>query len=69
MSLDDLLTPTEVAKALGVSISTLAIWRCERRYHLSYVKVGARVRYRRSDVEAFLNQQTRGGTGEDRSQS
>lgn len=59
MSSDDLLTPRDAAKILGVSIQTLAVWRCERRYNLHYVKVGACVRYRRSELDRFIEQQTR----------
>jgi len=50
-----LLTPREAAKALGVRSSTLAVWRCRKRYPLRYVKVGGRVRYRMSDIESFLD--------------
>lgn len=50
-----LLTPAEVAEYLGVSVETLNVWRCTKRYGLSYVKVGRLVRYRLSDVEAFAN--------------
>jgi hypothetical protein len=49
-----LLSPAEVADVLGVTIQTLAVWRCERRYPLSYVKVGSRVRYRPCDVQQFM---------------
>ena len=48
-----LLTPQDVATQLGVSIATLATWRCTKRYALTYVKIGRLVRYRLSDVEAF----------------
>jgi excisionase family DNA binding protein len=48
-----LLTPKDVADRLGVSITTLATWRCTKRYALTYVKIGRLVRYRLSDVEAF----------------
>jgi excisionase family DNA binding protein len=51
---NELLTPRETAKVLRVSPSTLAIWRCRKRYPLPYVKVGTKVVYRRTDVEAFL---------------
>lgn len=54
MVADELLTPKQVAHELGVSVQTLAVWRCERRYNLRYIKVGACVRYKRSDVERFL---------------
>jgi transcriptional regulator with XRE-family HTH domain len=48
-----LLTPAEVAERLGVSATTLATWRCTKRYPPSYVKVGRLVRYRLVDLEAF----------------
>jgi predicted DNA-binding transcriptional regulator AlpA len=48
-----LLTPQDVATRLGISIATLATWRCTKRYALTYVKIGRLVRYRLSDVEAF----------------
>jgi excisionase family DNA binding protein len=57
--LNELLSAAEVADLLGISVSTLAIWRCTGRYPLAYVKVGRLVRYRRGDVEAFLEQRTR----------
>jgi len=49
-----LLSPADVSNLLGVSIQTLAVWRCERRYPLPYVKIGSRVRYRPCDVQKFL---------------
>ena len=48
-----LLTPQDVAERLGVSVTTLATWRCTKRYPLAYVKVGRLVRYRMGDVETF----------------
>ncbi len=56
MTTDELLTPPQVARLLGVSAQTLAVWRCEDRYPLTYIKIGACVRYRRSDVERFIEQ-------------
>jgi excisionase family DNA binding protein len=53
----DLLTPDQVAAALGLSHRTLAAWRSSRRNPLPYVKVGSRVRYRRQDVDAWLQSQ------------
>jgi predicted site-specific integrase-resolvase len=48
-----LLKPQDVATRLGVSIATLATWRCTKRYALTYMKIGRLVRYRLADVEAF----------------
>ncbi|MNF93936.1 Helix-turn-helix domain protein [compost metagenome] len=53
----DLLTPEQVAAALALSKRTLAAWRSSRRNPLPYVKVGSRVRYRRQDVDAWLQNQ------------
>lgn len=44
----------EAAKYLGVAPHSLEIWRSNRRYQIPYVKVGARVRYRISDLDAWL---------------
>jgi excisionase family DNA binding protein len=56
-----LLVPAEVAEILGVSVQTLAIWRCADRYGLRYVKVGSRVRYWPADVERFLERRAKAG--------
>lgn len=55
---NDLLTSTEVSEILGVSTQTLAVWRCNKRYSLSYVKVGRYVRYRYGDVLTFVESRT-----------
>lgn len=51
---DEILTDAEVAEILHVSTKTLAAWRSTGRYALPFLKVGAKVRYRRSDVMAWL---------------
>ena len=56
-----LMTPEQVADYLGVSIETLNVWRCTKRYNLPYVKAGRLVRYRIEDVEAFVSSRVRGG--------
>lgn len=55
----DLLTPDQVAAALGLSHRTLAAWRSSRCNPLPYLKVGSRVRYRRQDVAAWLESRVR----------
>src|SRR5689334_20332373 len=47
-----LLTPKETARLLGVSVATLAVWRCTKRYQLSHVNIGRLIRYRVEDVIA-----------------
>jgi predicted DNA-binding transcriptional regulator AlpA len=57
--MSDLLTPAEVAERLGVSQKTLANWRscpsCAPSGSPRFVKVGRQVRYRRSDLERWLD--------------
>ena len=59
LELARLLTTAEVARALGVAAHTLAVWRSDGRHDLPYVKVGRAVRYRATDVLAYLDAQTR----------
>jgi len=58
-----LLTPEQVSNILGVKKHTLAVWRSSGRYQLPFVKAGRLVRYRSSDVNSFLEKQSRTSTG------
>ena len=58
---DPLLTPEESANLLRVSPGTLAVWRTTGRYNLPFVKCGGRVRYRLTDIQAFINSRLRNG--------
>ena len=53
-----LWTESETAAALAVRPGTLNIWRTKRRYDLPYVRVGRAVRYKKTDVEAFILSRT-----------
>ena len=57
----DRLTRKEAAKYLGVSPNTLEVWACTGRYKLKYIKVGRKVFYRRSHLDAFLKSREVGG--------
>ena len=52
-----LLTRKQAAEFLGVKEHTLAVWACSKRYDLPYVKVGRLVKYRYSDLLAFVDRQ------------
>lgn len=54
MSIQKLLTPAQTAEILGVTVPTLATWRCTKRYPLPWVKSGRLVRYREADVLKFI---------------
>lgn len=55
---DDLLDVKEAAALLQIKPGTLDTWRVNRRYPLPFVRIGARVRYRRGDLRAFIAQRT-----------
>lgn len=50
-----LLSRNEAAQYLGIKPQTLAVWASTKRYDLSYVKVGRCVKYRQSDLDAFIS--------------
>lgn len=50
-----LLDRKTAAKYLGISPGTLAVWASTKRYpELKHLKVGRCVKYRRSDLDKFL---------------
>lgn len=53
-----LLTRQQAADILGCKASTLAIWKCTKRYPLPYVKIGKNVRYKLSDLIKFIQNNT-----------
>ena len=55
-----LLTEKEAAEYLGVSPSTLTVWRCTRRYPLAFLKIGRCIRYRPEALEEFMESRTFG---------
>lgn len=55
------LTPPQVSEQLSIPETTLAVWRSTNRVSLPYLKLGGHVRYRRSDLDAFIAKSMRGG--------
>lgn len=60
----ELLTRPAAADYLGLKPQTLAAWATLGRYGLRYIKCGRLVRYRRSDLDAFLASREATHTGE-----
>ena len=58
---DKLLNREEAAQFLGTTVATLAHWACTKRYGLPIVKIGRLVKYKISDLEAFIERRTRNG--------
>lgn len=52
---------TEAAEFLNIEPQTLASWACNGRYGLPFVKIGRRVMYRVTDLQAFIERNTVGG--------
>ena len=59
-----LLSSVEAANYLGVSAGTLSQWRFHKKFPLRFIKVGAKVAYRISDLEMFLDSRTQSGVAE-----
>jgi len=57
----DFLTTPQVAEILGLAENTLEIWR-HRGIGPKFLKFGRACRYRRADLEAWIDAQTRTST-------
>jgi excisionase family DNA binding protein len=55
---DPLLDPGEVSTLLGLPVATLANWRCAGKGP-PFLRVGRHVRYRRRDVDRWIDAQVR----------
>ena len=55
-----LMSRREAAHYLGVAPQTLAVWACTQRYYLPLIKIGRHVKYRQSDLDAFIARNTFG---------
>jgi predicted DNA-binding transcriptional regulator AlpA len=56
--MERLMTRNEAAAALGLKANTLAKWSCLKTCGPAFLKLGGSVRYRQSDLEAWLTEQT-----------
>ena len=52
---DPLLTRTEAARYLSIAPHTLAVWASGGRMKIPVVKIGRTVRYKKSDLDAFVS--------------
>lgn len=55
---DGLLTPEQAGQVLSISVKTLATWRSTGRHALPFIRCGARIRYRHSDLLDWLARRT-----------
>jgi excisionase family DNA binding protein len=54
----ELFDSDQAANYIGVTPGTLEVWRCTKRYHIPFIKVGRLVRYRKSELDTFLERRT-----------
>ena len=54
--IEPLLDRKSAARYLRVSPGTLAVWDCTKRYDLKPIKIGRAVRYRKADLDQFIEQ-------------
>ena len=55
----ELLSPDQAAATIDVTSGTLSVWRSTGRYGIPFIKIGRKVRYRKSDLIAWLESRTR----------
>ena len=55
----DLLDEHAAAVMLDLSPGTLSVWRSTGRYNLPFLKIGRNVRYRRADLQMWLEARAR----------
>jgi excisionase family DNA binding protein len=54
----NLLSNEEAAAYIGVTPSTMQVWRSTGRFKIRHIKMGSKVLYRQSDLDAFLESRT-----------
>jgi excisionase family DNA binding protein len=55
----ELLSPDQAAATINVTSGTLSVWRSTGRYGIPFIKIGRKVRYRKSDLLVWLESRTR----------
>lgn len=56
LSADTMMKRPKAAAYIGVCEQTLANWATSGRYELPFIKVGRAVRYRKADLDRWLEQ-------------
>jgi excisionase family DNA binding protein len=59
---DPLLSKPEAAAYLSIAEQTISNWLATGRYKLPYVRVGRLIRFRKSDLDAFIARRTVGAS-------
>ncbi len=62
---ENLITPEQAANHLSVSVRTLAKWRSTGANNVPYSKIGRCIRYRPSDLDAYIAKHSHHVGGQD----
>ncbi len=57
----NLLSREQAAAYLGISPLTLSAWKCNGRYQLPVIKIGSLAKYRKEDLDSFIESRRIGG--------
>lgn len=58
MTESKLMTQAELAQYLNTTVAVLNTWRSIGRLKIPYIKYGRNLRYRKSDIDKWLESQT-----------
>lgn len=58
---DPLLDTVQAAAVIDTKPETLEVWRSTKRYNIPFIKIGRKVRYRKSALLYWLESRTQGG--------
>lgn len=56
-----LMTQAQAAKYLGTTVGTLNTWRHYGKNPIPFIRWGNRIKYRKADIDNWLNTNLRGG--------
>jgi len=57
-----LLGNTAAAQYIGIEPGTLEVWRSTKRYVIPYIRSGRLIKYRKIDLDTWLQSRTVGAT-------
>lgn len=66
MEHQQLMSRKEAAAYLGLATQTLATWASTKRHNLPYTRIGRLAKYRKADLDAFIERHLTGSEEEKR---
>ena len=63
-NMDSLFDTVQAGEYLNTPPTSLVTWRCTKRVNIPFVRIGGNIRYKRSDLDAFIAANTHGSVVE-----